>query len=208
MRRFAKATRLVGAAVFLCACGDLNRPAAAPPQAGPEGQASGPNTPADAAASATATAADGAVTDAIAVWGAFDGPSQNCRWEGYGIGPLGAGQCLIQHLLAHSADECSHEGGQFFASRDVVDQCATEADEVQVLCCFANGIPDPALVSIVFAPNETAMVLASVPPESRADLLSHAADTCTQGGMRLEDWSLRYGADGATPEVLRFTCHN
>jgi hypothetical protein len=104
-------------------------------------------------------------------------------------------------------NECSGEGGQAFASRNIVDQCTTEADEVQVLCCFANGIPDPALVSIVFAPSETAMVLPGAPPESRAELLTHAADTCTQSGTHLEDWSLRYATDGMTPDVLRFTCH-
>jgi hypothetical protein len=200
-------TRLVVAAVFVSACVGATRPVPAPPAAGQDGQPAAVNTPGDAAPSANTPAADAAVTDGIAVWGAFDGPAENCRWEGYGIGPLGAGQCFIQHLAAHSANECFREGGFPFASRNIVDQCATEADEVQVLCCFANGIPAPAVVSIVFAPSETAMVLESVQPESRADLLSHAADTCTQSGMRLEDWSLRYAADGTTPDVLRFTCH-
>jgi hypothetical protein len=129
----------------------------------------------------------------------------NCRWLGYGIGPLGAGQCDSRHLMVHSVRECSAEHGSANGSfRAIPDQCIDNGDEVQSLCCYAEGIPDAS-------PPDSSSVLRDMlaqtdPPLSRADLLAQAAATCAQSGMRLGDWSLRYAADGTTPDLLRFQC--
>jgi hypothetical protein len=145
------------------------------------------------------------VSDAITVWGTFDGPPANCRWEGYGIGPLGAGQCDTQHLFEHSAAECFGEHGTATDKRDVLDQCASEADEVQFLCCFADGVPP---IESTAAINSLGDVLAHIaPPPSRVEIMSRAAEVCVHRGARLGDWSLRYDADGLTPDGLRFACH-
>jgi len=109
------------------------------------------------------------------------------------------------HLLAHSPAECFGEHGTVTETRDVVDQCASEADEVQFLCCFAGGLPPAASTAAVS--ELTDLLTQSDPRESRAEIIARATDVCAQRGSRLIDWSLRYAADGVTPDVLRFACH-
>jgi len=134
-----------------------------------------------------------------------DGGPENCRWQGYGIGSLGSGQCVFMHLFEHSAAECSAQHGSLSgAPRAIPDQCVSESDEVQVLCCYADGIPDANATNT--SKVLTQELVQGDPPLSRADILARAAEACAPGGQRLGDWSLRYAADGVTPDVLRFQC--
>lgn len=134
-----------------------------------------------------------------------DGGVGHCRWLGYGIGPLGAGQCYAMHLLEHAVFECETEHGSLNgAPRAIADQCVNDSDEVQVLCCYAEGIPDASSTATSKALQET--LVQSDPPLSRADFLARAADTCAQSARHMGDWSTRYAADGVTPDLLRFAC--
>ena len=178
-------TRLVLMVALLCgACGDGDQPLA---------------TPQAADAEAVVTSDAGSTDDT-------DGSSSNCRWLGYGIGPLGAGQCSTEHLGAHSWQACMAFGGQAKGQRNVVDQCSNQqADEVQMFCCFADGeLPtDGPTATVVPLPEH----LTNDALASREVFVAAAADTCAQSSHRLGDWSVLYGADGATPEQLRFMCY-
>jgi hypothetical protein len=135
----------------------------------------------------------------------FAGPPENCRWQGYGIGPLGSGQCSWMHLFEHSLRECDAEHGAWYGQmRSIVDACLGEGDEAQVLCCFADGVPDPQLTDSVNSVGK--LLTQSDPPSTRTDMLARAAEMCAQSSGRLGDWSLRYAADGTTPDALRFGC--
>jgi hypothetical protein len=153
----------------------------------------------------------GATTADAAVSSATDGPSfssDQCRWEGYGIGPLGAGQCNTQHLMAHSWMECSVSGGMATMQRDLVDQCAADqADEVQTLCCFQGGVPPAAATPVGTLYGAADSVTVADAPANRGAFLSAAVAKCGQQGLGLGDWSLLYAPDGTTPEVLRIGCH-
>jgi len=134
-----------------------------------------------------------------------DAAASNCRWLGYGIGPLGAGQCFSMHLMEHAVFECATEHGALNgAPRAISDQCVNDSDEVQVLCCYAEGIPDASSTDTSKVLRET--LVQSDPPLSRTDILARAAATCAQSTMHMGDWSLRYAADGLTPDLLRFEC--
>jgi hypothetical protein len=209
MGPLGSAPRLLVAAVFACgACVGANGPisTSAPTTPAGDAQAPGSDSPGDGGAGGGADGpTDASVVDGISIWGVFDGPAANCRWEGYGIGPLGAGQCDTMHLLAHSAAECFGEHGTVTEKRDVSDQCASEADEVQFLCCFPDGVPPAASTAAINSLGD--LLTQNDPPQSRTEILARAADTCAQRGARLGDWSLRYTADSVTPDVLRFACH-
>jgi hypothetical protein len=137
---------------------------------------------------------------------ASDVRTDDCRWVGYGIGELGHGQCDTQHLLAHAAAECSGLGGQPTAFRDVADQCVSQADEVQVFCCFGgSGIPTvatpvagPSLLNEHETPDGAVL--------TRNEVLANLAQTCAQRGQRLGDWSILYGADATSPDAVWFSC--
>ena len=145
--------------------------------------------------------AEAGVADATATPGSFDGPPENCRWIGYGIGPLGAGQCFWMHLFGHAASEC---GGVLDGlPRGVPDQCVSDSDEAQVFCCYADGIPAGLPEQLNLLPEQ---LVQTDPPLGRADILARAADTCAQRSKTLGDWSVRYAADGITPDVFRFGC--
>jgi hypothetical protein len=110
-------TGISGGAGAAASAGDATGAASGSSGAGMGGTGGGGVGAADAAVS---SAADGSSYS-----------SDQCRWEGYGIGPLGAGQCNTQHLMAHSWMECSVSGGMATMQRDLVDQCTAEqADEV------------------------------------------------------------------------------
>ncbi|HEY8925386.1 MAG TPA: hypothetical protein VIU64_13460 [Polyangia bacterium] len=146
---------------------------------------------------------DAGAADAVASPDSFDGPPENCRWQGYGIGPLGAGQCASMHLLEHSTLECTTDHGTLAGFRAIADQCVNDGDEVQVLCCFVDGVPGGLPDPLKLVPEQ---LVQGDPPLSRADILARAAETCAQRSSHLGDWSLRYAADGVTPDVLRFGC--
>jgi hypothetical protein len=170
---------------FAASCGADNQPISSSSGA----QSSGPTetqAPTDAAATETAPA------------------QANCRWQGYGIGPLGRGQCQTEHLLAHSAEDCDASGGVPSTTRNVIDQCAGgEADEVQALCCFPGVIPAAGDTPVGTLDRLDQRLLG---PASRDELVSEAADGCVARGMILEDWSVLYAPDGTTAEALRFGC--
>jgi len=145
---------------------------------------------------------DAGVADARAAPGSFDGPLENCRWIGYGIGPIGAGQCFSMHLLEHAAPECG-TGVLYGQPRGVPDQCVSDSDEAQVLCCFVDGVPAGLPDPYNLLPEQ---LVQTDPPLGRAEILARAADTCAQRSKRLGDWSVRYAVDGVTPDVFRFGC--
>jgi len=109
------------------------------------------------------------------------------------------------HLLEHAVVACETEHGSLNgAPRALSDQCANDSDEVQVLCCYVEGIPDASSTGTSKLLQEK--VVQSDPPLSRADIVARAAATCAQSAMRMGDWSLRYAADGITPDLMRFGC--
>jgi hypothetical protein len=155
--------------------------------------------------------AGGVATADAAVSSAADGSpysSDQCRWEGYGIGPLGAGQCDTQHLMAHSWMECSVSGGVATMQRNLVDQCTAEqADEVQTLCCFKGRVPPAAETPVGTLYGAAERVTVADAPANRGAFLAAAVAKCGQLGLGLGDWSMLYAPDGTTPEALRVGCH-
>src|SRR5207237_8071371 len=68
-------------------------------------------------------------------------PAASCRWEGYGIGSDGRRQCDAQHVMAHAWAQCAGAGGKVGPTRGVFGECPAEAGEVEVYCCYDNGLP-------------------------------------------------------------------
>jgi len=213
--RIASLTAALG---FLgAACVSESKPldpiTAASGEDGSAGAGGGRATSAAAGSSGPAIGAAGAADEPAAGAGlssAADGTSYSidqCRWEGYGIGPLGAGQCNTQHLMAHSWMECSVGGGVGATQRDIVDQCtADEADEVQTLCCFQGGVPPAAETAVGTLYGAVELVTANDATSNRGAFLAAATAKCAQQGLHLGDWSMLYARDGTTPEVLRVGC--
>jgi hypothetical protein len=142
-------------------------------------------------------------------------PTGNCRWRGYGIGGgydgtagFRPGQCDTRHLQAHAFVQCTSMGGEPRAQRDVVDQCAdSQADEVQMLCCFSDGVSPVGETPV---PNDGASFTKRELPSSRAlarwELVARAADRCKMENAALGDWDLVYEADGVTVALIDFFC--
>jgi len=107
--------------------------------------------------------------------------------------------------MEHAVLECATEhGAPNGALRAISDQCVNDSDEAQVLCCYAEGIPDATATDGSTVWRGT--LVQSDPPLSRTDILARAAATCAQSAMQMGDWSLRYAADGLTPDLLRYEC--
>jgi hypothetical protein len=186
--------------------------AAAGSSAGSSGAtANGTGAAAGSSQAAPGTGGAGMAAADAGVSSATDGPtfsSDECRWEGYGIGPLGAGQCNTQHLMVHSWLECSVSGGVANGQRSIVDQCTAEqADEVQTLCCFQGGVPPAEGTPVGSLYGAVELVTVADAVANRGAFLSGAAARCSQQGLRLGDWSMLYAPDGTTPQVLRVGCH-
>jgi hypothetical protein len=204
--------------VFGAACVSESKPldptAGASGEGGAAGASGGSATDTAAGSSGPAVGAAGIAGEPAVDGGASsaDGASSysvdQCRWEGYGIGPLGAGQCNTQHLMAHSWMECSVGGGVGNMQRDIVDQCtADQADEVQTLCCFQSGVPPAAQTAVGTLYGAVELVTIDDAPANRGAFLAAAVAKCGQQGLDLGDWSMLYAYDGTTPEVLRVGCH-
>jgi hypothetical protein len=224
MTHFVSIASLAAALVMGAACVPGSNPldpaagaagqagAATGPSPGSSGAAgSGTGAAAGSSEAAPGTAGAGMAAADAGVPSATDGPtfsSDECRWEGYGIGPLGAGQCDTQHLMAHSWLECSVTGGVATSQRSILDQCmADQADEVQTLCCFQGGVPSAEGTPVGSLYGSVERVTVDDAAASRGAFLSAAAAKCSQQGLRLGDWSMLYGPDGTTPQVLHVGCH-
>jgi len=133
--------------------------------------------------------------------------SPHCRWQGYGIGPSGQTQCNTVHLNAHSARECFEIGGQVAGGRTVSGRCQDQAEEVQMSCCFAGPFPPATVTAGPAAGALDEHVSATAPGTTRADLAARAEQVCVARGVHLGDWSVLYGPDGVSADVLRFYCH-
>jgi hypothetical protein len=133
-------------------------------------------------------------------------PAGDCRWEGYGIGSDGQSQCDTNHLLTHAAAQCSGAGGTIDTIdrfRKIVADCPTEAAEVQVYCCYADGLPAASDTPIALSSGSMTGRLAPAPGEdpARAAVLARAAASCVVG-----DWNALYAPDGVSVDMLRFGC--
>lgn len=130
-----------------------------------------------------------------------------CRWQSYGIGPVGMLQCSRQHLLAHAAVLCIELEGQPIEVKEVPGECVGEASEVIALCCFESAAPPPEEIpsggpsrSLFERYESTAGRV------SRTELVTEAGKVCVMRGQRLGDWSVIYGADLTSASVIRFYC--
>jgi hypothetical protein len=129
-------------------------------------------------------------------------PAGECRWEGYGTGSAGMSQCETWHVLSHAAAQCTGAGGTLNGYRTIAE-CPTEAGEVQVYCCYNDGLPAASDTLIAMSSGPMTGRLAPAPGEdpTRAALLARAAASCLVG-----DWNALYAPDSVSVEMLRFGC--
>lgn len=130
----------------------------------------------------------------------------DCRWQGYGIGLADRKQCNTTHLLAHAADQCFGRAGEASETRIITGTCGSEAEEVQIHCCLADGAAPTStwLAGRNWLDRQLRPAGAS---SSRADLILRAEQECANGGKNLGDWSALYAPDGVSADLLRFGCN-